>query len=79
MADTPRPRTKILRRDPPEIVHPEVQALLDGRRLLSTAETAEMLGMTSDGLRMLRNRGKGPKFVQVSDAVIRYALPDIDE
>lgn len=40
--------------------------------LLSTAELAEMLGMTDRNVRLMRSEGVGPPFIKISARIVRY-------
>ena len=49
------------------------------RRALTPAETAARLGMTTDDLRRLRQRGGGPVFVALTRKSVRYLQSSVDE
>lgn len=45
---------------------------------LSTAETAEMIGISSQSLNKLRRAGTGPKAVRINARVFRFGREDVD-
>jgi predicted DNA-binding transcriptional regulator AlpA len=49
------------------------------RRALTPAETAARLGLTTDDLRILRQRGGGPTFVALTRKSVRYLRSSVDE
>jgi predicted DNA-binding transcriptional regulator AlpA len=49
------------------------------RRALTPAETAAQLGITTDDLRLLRQRGDGPTFVALTRKSVRYLQSSVDE
>jgi hypothetical protein len=74
---TPPPST-IKRKDPPPAHDSEVARLLQGRKLLTSTQVADMLGYTPDALRVLRHQGGGPPYIAISNQVVRYRLPDVE-
>lgn len=48
------------------------------RRALTPSETAARLGLTTDDLRLLRQRGSGPTFVALTRKSVRYLRSSVD-
>ena len=46
--------------------------------LLTTEQVAEMLGMSTDAVRMKRYRGDGPAFIRLGHSSIRYRASAVD-
>jgi hypothetical protein len=49
------------------------------RRTLTPSETAARLGLTTDELRLLRQRGGGPMFVVLTRKSVRYLRSSVDD
>lgn len=47
--------------------------------LLSTSETAQLLGVSIRTLEGWRFRGGGPRYVKAGGRMVRYRLSDLDE
>lgn len=46
-------------------------------KLITEAEAAEMLGITSSALRTMRKEGRGPGYFKISKSV-RYAAEEVE-
>ena len=51
----------------------------NGHRLLTPAETAEILGVSPRTLDGWRRRGCGPPFVRLTQRTLRYRRADLDK
>jgi len=61
---------------PPVAATPSPAPPASGPEYLTTAEAAELLGVTVKGLEGMRTRGKGPPFIRVGGRV-RYCVSDL--
>jgi excisionase family DNA binding protein len=48
------------------------------RRLLTTADLAELLGMTRTAIYNMRHRGGGPRWIRIDKRSVRYRPEDVD-
>jgi predicted DNA-binding transcriptional regulator AlpA len=48
------------------------------RRLLTTAELAELLNTTTNAIYSMRYRGDGPKWIRTTQTSVRYRPEDVE-
>jgi len=49
------------------------------RRLMTTAEAAEYLGVSESLLHQWRGKGVGPRFTKMGPRMVRYQQSDLDD
>jgi len=53
-------------------------AVLEQSALLTARQAAEWLGLTEPTLRRWRCEGRGPRFVKLNGAAVRYTLSELE-
>ena len=52
---------------------------MKGREYLSEPEAALYLGLSLSTMRRYRKMNRGPRYVRISDRILRYSKEDLDE
>lgn len=51
----------------------------EGKALITSEETAALLGVKPQTLNLWRSRGFGPDYKKISDSAVRYSLEEVEK